>query len=255
MTLTASSNGLMANYTNILNASNYATANSRIVQDTTGGYADDDYVQCVVPSTAMLELGPFQDLAFTGPYKLYIKGYTGTPTSYLDVYLDVYEDDTLVTWTTGGHTSGEIYIETYTPEVWINFDPDKEYRLVVRTGASTSDSLPTVIDYLKLQPLDDNFDATARWEYRGLETVTGGAPTATYTVSTVPAGAYTHKHVEVQVWGYPENSIYSYPTALDSGGVDLSFVAGSGNLPATFYVSVYAVADIELPYIKGNGDV
>lgn len=257
MTLQTSSMGLMANHRNILNATDYATANSRIVQTSTPGYAGDDHVQCVVPDAGMIEIGPLPDLSLVGPYKIYIHGYTGTSTDYLDVSLDVYEDDELVTWATGDHTDGELVIQTYTPEVWLSFEPDKEYRLIIRTGNTTSDSNPTIIDYIHLQQLDYHFNGYARWEYHGLETITGGASTATYTVSNVPAGVVKDwaRSVSVQVWGYNEATIRRTVTAFDYGGIDLGFAAASGNLPATFYASVDASCYIELPYIRDNGEV
>lgn len=255
MTLTTSSMGLMANHRNIINASDYTTADSRIVQDTTGGYADDDYVQCVVPDTPMVEIGPLPDLSLVGPYKMYIHGYTGTPTSYLDVYLDVYEDDDLVVWDTGTHTGGELVVQTYTPEVWLSFEPDKEYRLVLRTGASTSDTLPTVIDYIHLQQLDFTFTDYALWSFDEKYVVAGGAPTDTKTVNTGLPVINSIRSANVAIYYASDYDYHSYFTKLDSTAFTATYVARSGNLPINFTSYFSITADIELPFVRGHGDV
>lgn len=253
MTLQTSSMGLMANHRNIINASDYATADARIVQSS--GYADDDYVKCVVPDKGMIEIGPLPDLSLVGPYKFYIHGYTGTSTDYLDVYLDVYEDDELVTWSTGNHTDGELVVQTYTPEVWISFDPDKEYRLVIRTGDSTSDSNPTCIDYIHLQQLDYDFADTATWRYDERHTVTGGGAEAYYyitdalpVISSVRSG-----HISV----YQKTPYHCRPRFMqvDSTTITTHYTPDTGTLPATFTAYISVVADIELPYVRGHGDV
>ena len=261
-------NGILVNHPNRLESSNYEGSDGFIVYG--DQYTDNIAVGCNIPNGVVFDTGILDKKTFEGYYNVRVFFDATNPNDkgiIPGLVLEIYEDEELKVWNTGDSVDGSINLDLagtsqkLGARIVMWFDPNKTYRIVLRTPLSLAyDSIN--VDYVQLTQIH-HANPLMSW-INGSEIVGGdlwmidtnsdsvtgsGTTAATKTVNF----AYNFKEV------YMANAICTNASTLNvslsgnptANGATFSFkhIDGS-NWTSTINFKWWVLGTVELPMIR-----